>query len=671
MAPRSILLFVFLLTVSLCTGQVDDFLFDNAAAGLGSPDLKLLNEGKNKMLQEEYTEAAAIFEEISVKDQVFVNYLKGICYSHDVDNRDKGLQLIRAAGSRSAEINGYDYNLAFALMKNDSVNAAKTWFRKALAAEEQRSSRNSAIINEIRLSIEHCNTVLEFKARRNLVKISSIGPPVNTSAHEYCPLIPSNDDYLVYTYRGPGAKGGKQKIKGSKLRDIEDIELFFEDIFIARKLNDSTWDQPEGIDNLNTGSHDAAVSLNADGSEMMLYKNRGKGKGDLFLSRLEGSTWTKPEYQAKLNSTEWDGSACFLPGQNVVIISSERKGGYGGKDLYYAERLSGNTWGNIRNLGPHINSRYDEDAPFVTSDGQILFFSSNNRFSLGGYDIFRSDLVNGEWTSPYNLGPPINTTNDDNYFTVRADGKVGYYSSQKKGGDGGQDIYKVEPGIPGKPVTMLQVDGLVTIDGKPAQATIDIKSTGKGKTPPYKVNSNKVTGKFLANLPAGHEYELEVNAEKFPPQYVLLNTTAIDSFVVLNVYTDFISPSYENQVGKAKSAEGEQLKQDSVFDKRTFSGKFGEQRRDSLYFTVQIAAYKFANKFNYNAIVGLPKVEKQTGSDKVSRFTMGRFNTYNEAQVLLKQVQATISDAFITAVYRGERKLLFQLVDEKIIGTGK
>jgi hypothetical protein len=410
------------------------------------------------------------------------------------------------------------------------------------------------------------------------------------------------------------------------------------------------------------------VSLNADGTELFIYKNRGEGKGDLYLSQLTGDSWTKPAIQLKLNSPEWEGSACFIPNEDKIIFASERKGGYGGKDLYYAERIKDNTWTTIKNLGPEINSKFDEDAPFVTSDGRILFFSSNNKSSIGGYDIFRCDFLNGEWQSPYNLGPPINTTNDDNYFTVRADGKVAYYSSLKAGGDGGQDIYKVEPGIPGRPVILLQVEGLVTLDGKPVAADVEIRSTFNNKDLRFKVNANSSTGKFLSNLATGDEYELLVSIDQFAPQLIKLSTMNVDSFVVLTVFAEFNSPAYSSNIDQKNKTPDELIKTNNAFDKNSFARTFGDTKANQLTYEVQVAAYKFSENFNYNGVVGLPKIVKRTDKEKVNRFTMGSFATYNEAFELLKKVQnSKIPDAFITATYNGERKLLYQLVDEKIM----
>jgi tetratricopeptide (TPR) repeat protein len=648
--------------------QADEFIFENASVGLNSADIKLLKEGRVKFLQTQYADALALFEAVSNKNQVYLNYLKGICYSHDADNKQQALILIQAIREKESEINGYDFNLAFAYVKNDSIQAAIITYKKALVIEENKGLKNDVLINEINLSLQHCYNILDLKGKKSFVTIQSLGAPINTKADEYCPLIPSNGEFMIYTYRGPKAKGGKQKVKGSKIRNIDDVELFYEDVFISKKLNDTLWSEPEGINTINSNSHDAAVSLNSDGSELFIYRNRGDGKGDLYLSELEGTTWSKPILQLRLNSPEWDGSACFIPNEDKIIFSSERKGGFGGKDLYSAERVKNNMWANIKNLGPEINSKFDEDAPFVTSDGRILFFASNNKNSFGGYDIFRCDLINGDWQSPYNLGSPINTTNDDNYFTVAGDGKVAYYSSYKKGGDGGQDIYKVEPGIPGRPLTLLQVEGLVSLNGKPIAAEVEIKSVLNNKGVRFKIKANSVTGKFLSNLATGDEYELLVSIDQFAPQLIKLSTMNVDSFVVLSVFAEFNSPAYVTTLEAKDKTPEEKSLTEKTFDVNSFSNSSGDIKIENLKFTVQIAAFKFSENFNYNGIVGMPKIIRKMDKDGVSRFTMGSFDTYNQAFALLRNLQkSNIKDAFITAVFEGERRLLSDLVQSKII----
>lgn len=649
--------------------QVSPILFEMITLSLKDSDLIHFDKAKIKFQQGSYTEALPLFEKVLKKNPLILelNYIAGICYSYDADNYDKAILYINKAQPKANNIDGFFFNQGYALEKNDSIVKAIEKYKIALNTQEKKGIKKSELIDEINYRIKRCETALELKNKANSVHITNIGKPINSGGWEYCPLITSNESVMIFTYRGPKSKGGKQVLKGKVPDGSENIELFFEDIFISRKINDTLWSEPKQIENLNTTLHDAAVSLSSDGSQLFVYRNLGAGKGDLYFSKLVGNTFTKPIYQAGLNSTEWDGSACFIPNQNKIIFVSERKGGLGGKDLYTAEKLKDNTWGNIKNLGPTINTKYDEDAPFVTTDGKILFFSSNNNKSIGGYDVFRSDLKNGEWGQPYNLGPPINTGNDDKFFTVRADGKVGYYSSYKQGGKGEQDIYKIEPGIPGMPIELLEVTGFTSIDGKPVGAEIEIISTIKPERLKTSVSSDKGNGTFLTNLPAGEKYQLTVKVDKFPPKIIELNTVGIDSFVVLNVYADFMSSDYDKKITTLTKTDT--LGKNEPFNLKSFGEKYGDYKKDDLAFKVQIAAYKFFENFNYNNILGFPKIIRQIGNDNITRFMMGHYATYNEALQLLSKIKnaSTLKDSFIIAIYKDERKYLPQLVNEKII----
>lgn len=651
--------------------QVNAFVFENAKFGLNPPDLLKLEKAKIKFEQNLYLEALPIFDSIheNNKSQSYINYLLGICYSYDVDNCYKAIPNILSLRNDAYTIDGYNYNLGFAFEKNDSIDPAIENYKIALNIEEKKTIKQLKLIRDINFRLARCEKINENKFKKNNVKIKNLGKPINTGASEYCPLIPSDERFMIFTYRGPLSKGGRQVVKGDKLSNTEDVELFYEDIFISKKLNDSIWSEPSPIDNLNTNLHDAAVSVNFDGTQMFLYKNTGAGNGDLYISKLIGNRWSNPIYQVGLNTRAWEGSACFIPNKNKIIFVSEKPDGLGKRDLYEAEKLKDNNWGNIKNLGPLINTKYDEDAPFITADGKTLFFSSNNSNSIGGYDVFRSDLKNGKWQKPYNLGKPINTKDEDKFYTVRGDGKKAYYSSFKQGGKGQQDIYIVEPGMPGKPISLLQVDGLVMIDGKPTQAEIEITSILKNRKFKSNMASNALTGNFLANLPVDDEYEIVIKVNQFPQQVVELNTVGIDSFMVINVYADFTSPEYDKKISELNLSIDEKNKNlFDKFDKKSYASKFGNLRTEGLYYKVQIGAYKLFENFNYNSVIGMPKIIRQTDDDYITRFSMGNFDTFNEAQDLLEKVlKNNLKDAFIYTVYKGEKKFLHQLLEEKII----
>jgi tetratricopeptide (TPR) repeat protein len=660
-------LFFLFFTGSIVHAQVNPILYETISSQLKDSDAVYFEKGRHQFTQEYYLDAIPYFEMVAQNKPEIpeLNFILGICYSYHVNETQKALTYMHKAEVNADKIDGFYFNLGFAYEENENITLAINYYKKAEEIARKKGGQGD-LMKEIRYRLQRCDQINRYHTRQNLVQIKNIGKPINSDGSEYCPLITSNESLMIFTYRGPKSKGGKQKLRTQTNDPNNHLEVYFEDVFISRKLNDSTWSEPQPAANINTLLHDAAVSLSPDGTELFIYRNNGAGSGDLYLSVLENGEYTKPIYQAGLNSHEWDGSACFIPYQNKIIFASERKGGFGGKDLYTAEKIKPNTWGNIHNMGPTINSKYDEDAPFVTADGKILFYSSNNTGSLGGYDIFRSDLKNNFWSAPYNLGAPINTKNDDKYFTVRGDGKVGYYSSYKQGGKGEQDIYTILPGIPGMPIELLEVNGFATLDGKPVVADIEINSIYKNNKFSTTAKTKAADGNFVTNLPSGDKYEVLVKLENFPPQKIELNTVGIDSFVVLNVFAEFNSKDFIQKYDElAKKEEAA----DVNFDKVAFASKYGNLKKEGLTYKVQVGAYLFFENFNYNNVMGFPKIIRHTDNDYITRFVMGNYLSYNEALELLEKITKTkqLKGAFILANYKGERLYLEQLLEKKIV----
>lgn len=160
-----------------------------------------------------------------------------------------------------------------------------------------------------------------------------------------------------------------------------------------------------------------------------------------------------------------------------------------------------------------------------------------------------------------------------------------------------------------------------------------------------------------------------IKVDQFPQQVIELNTIGIDSFMVLNVFADFTSPEYDKKLAEMTKVMETEIKTATYFDKEAFAAKFGDTKKDSLAFKVQIGAYKFYENFNYNNIIGFPKIIRQTDKDYITRFIMGHFATYNEALELLKKIKSTdvLKDCFIIANYKGNKKYLHELINEKIL----
>jgi hypothetical protein len=212
---------------------------------------------------------------------------------------------------------------------------------------------------------------------------------------------------------------------------------------------------------------------------------------------------------------------------------------------------------------------------------------------------------------------------------------------------------------------ILELDGFVSIDGQPSSAEIEIGSVMKHHNLKQHFTADD-NGNFETNLPGGDEYEIVVRVDKFPQQVIFLRTDNVDTDCVLNVYADFTSPEYDNKLAELVKANGEKFPKE--FDKNSFINDYGNFRKQNLHYKVQVGAFKFYENFNYNNVVGLPKIIRQVDKDYITRFTMGNFETYSQAQELLSKVQSgEVKDAFIVAFYNGERKFINQLVEERIV----
>lgn len=664
------LIFLVLVCSFAVRGQFNNYVLSEIEINVAERHIPFYNKAKLSIETRQYAEAVSPLDSLLkiYPNLNSVSFLSGICKSNTELYKKQGLVEIKKAIGRSIELPDYFYWLAFSYEKNDSINKAGMYYKKYLNEKKAITEEETELIGKAQKSLDNLKAAGQLKNYSNFANIKNVGYPLNTDASEYVPLVPSDESFMIFTYRGKFSKGGKQDVTavmGLSTAKAEE-KIYFEDVFISYKINDSIWAEPKPIKNINTALHDAAVTLSADGTLLFIYKNTGKGNGDLYLSKLVGNTWSVPVYQIGLNSEKWDGSAAFFPDNNKIIFSSERKGGFGGKDLYIAEKVAENTWGNIVNLGSNINSSDDEDAPFITADGKILFFASNGKLSTGGYDILRSDLTEKGWSTPFNIGKPVNTPNDDKFYMVTADSKKGYYSSMMPGGYGEQDIYCITPGIPEKPVRVVQVSGNITYNNKPVGGKLEVKNVSKPDAKPVFYYSNSGTGKFLANLAANEEYELIFSYKNLEPQNKKLSTKGVDSTKYLTVIADFYSDVVRKQMEKSRdSLNAIALAANKKVNFDDFRSRYGNLVLDSTTYFVQIAAYKFIENYDYSTCLRIGMKIRRSSNDLVTRFTVGNYLTFNEAEEKLRVLKEQgIKDAFIIVFHRNKYRYLVDLIKE-------
>ena len=252
------------------------------------------------------------------------------------------------------------------------------------------------------------------------------------------------------------------------------------------------------------------------GKTLLIYQNNGS-IGNIYYSELKNDRWGDLiKFPAPINSMANETHASFSMDGNTIFFSSDRMGGFGGKDLYKVTKLPSGEWGTVVNLGPGINTKYDEESPYIHPNGKTLYFSSEGHKSMGGFDIFAAQLdSSGIWNNVTNIGYPINTPFDDLFFAPTIDEQRVYYASKRNDGFGGSDLYLIE--FPDdNPNSLTLVGGfLFTPEGDPAQdAKITIIDKKDGKIEGV-YRPSPTTGKYIFIIPADTEYKMEVNTNGY------------------------------------------------------------------------------------------------------------------------------------------------------------
>lgn len=580
----------------------------------------------------------------------------GVCELHFNDKWESSLAHFLKMDYEKNKKSDFPFFLACAYHYNQKFDQAIEEFNKFLSSKYGTKEMKE----EARFYLKNCENGKELRATPVDVAIVNIGPPVNTPNSEYVPLISVDESHMYFTYRGERSIGGKQFTFGKK--NASEGE-YYEDIMVSTKDITGEWSEPILLDsNINTNGNDACVSLSNDAQTLLMFRSTPGDLGTLYKTHLEGDKWSDPELiPGDVNTPFWEGSISISPNGTIAYFASERKGGKGGRDIWRAHKMKDGSWGRITNAGDSINTQWDDDAPFYHPSGQYLLICSRGHKSMGGFDIFRCDRINDTtWTKPINLGWPINTPGEDIYYTLTADGKRGYYSSGKAGGAGLQDIYVVEPGLPGIKVKLLQITGIVTLNDKPAGADIDITFTNTGDN--YMMQkSNSISGKYLSSMPAGNEFTMKYKLPGIDAEIKQIDTRDIDDYVERTVDVKFYTQEYLAK--KQRERDSIAAIAAKVDPPKNVNEQYGNSSAEGLVFRVQIGAYNFPNNFRYNNVKKLSKVEKIKLDDNITRFVMGTFMTYNEAKVFRdKVIEAGITDAFITAIYKNKRTYITELV---------
>lgn len=392
------------------------------------------------------------------------------------------------------------------------------------AAARSANIGNAPRLKEIEYYFAQCQTAKSLMATPKPVTVANMGAGVNSPYDDKRPSFTADMKTLIFTSRRPDGRNADQDTEGDGGN--------FEDIYMA------VWDSAKGAwgeadlvkGAINSEGHDAACSISPDGKQMFCYINnaQGGGAGDIYVSKKSSSgKWGTPKNIGKgINTSYFEDGAVLSPDGNTLYFMSERgqdlpyKGqkGFGHSDIWYATKKDKTTWNEPINIGPVINTEYDEGGIFPAADGKTLYFSSNGHNSMGGYDIFMTRFENNVWSEPVNVGYPINTVANDRMFLLSPDGKTAYVDSDRDGGLGERDLYTVDmtalmPKPHTGPYMSLLTGSVFNGDGKPVAAEIKVFENGSQVA----VTNSSTEGNYQFKLEGDKTYEIRIEVAGFKP----------------------------------------------------------------------------------------------------------------------------------------------------------
>lgn len=471
---------------------------------------ELLNEGEGHLDIDEYDMALKFLLQADKLQPGHpeISYLLGKTYIK-IKRPDKAVAYLQVASDANYQEKMLNNELGHACHSVNKFEEAIAAYMKFKASLNEKKDKD--LIEETTRFIENCeNGKVLVKSPVN-VKIKAFGKGINSKSADYQPFVSADESMMIFTSRRPGSTGG--------LLDDHDSK-YYEDIYYCER-KDTVWGQVKNIGTtINTPSHDACVGISPNAQMMFIHVVNAKGKGDLFVSELKGKVWSHPKsLGANINGVETNESGCSItPDGKILFFSSDKPGGEGGLDIWMSKKNSSGEWEAAINLGPKVNTAYDEESPFIHIDGKTLYFSSKGHNSMGGFDLFdtKVDPKTGIVTAPTeNLGFPINTFADETFISWSADGLRAYFSSVREGGMGEEDIYLLTRPKEEEATHVVIFRGKIkdAVSKTPVGGTITIVDEETEKVVAT-FTANSSSGKFLFVLEPGKNYAIEVEAPK-------------------------------------------------------------------------------------------------------------------------------------------------------------
>lgn len=484
---------------------------------------KQFEEAKSHVTNKNYYSALEIFKNLHEKapNNYNIQYFIGLCYFKTLPKSEIALKFLERA-KENISLNHQDtYNETNAPLKtyfvigkihhyNANFDSALNNYNLYLS---QLLPNQNAEIKEVKRYIIQVENAIFHYNNPAPVFLENLGEVINSEFQDFTPVVSHDYSSIIYTSRRPSRRTARR---------VDHTGQYFEDVYIAdHNIKTRKFSNRRKIEGrVNTTRHEAAVSLSWDGNTLFLYKDEF-GEGNVYMSIFEEGRWSRLVQLAYPINTIYNEKHAFLSSDGSwLYFVSDRPGGVGGLDIYKSKRLGFNSWDIPQNLGNVINTEFDEEGPVMIFDDKTLYFSSQGHSSMGGYDIFVSLFIDNEWTTPKNIGYPINTTADDVFFLPTISGEEAFISTDRLGGFGLLDIYRLKLQIPIELRTIISGFVVDVTNNQPVFAEVNLKNTKTGEIEQV-VKTNPETGTYSFNVLTNRQYEIIIKGENYISSHTL------------------------------------------------------------------------------------------------------------------------------------------------------
>jgi hypothetical protein len=599
-------------------------------------------------------EAFSIYEELFERypKERFLKYSYGKTGLTRGDKHDLVYQYLVEVYPNSSTVPTIDYEMARAAHYNYKFDEATKYLEQYEKKPLQPAEKVK--VDDLKRFIENARVLFDMPQNAKIGGLLDI----NTEGDEWSPFIDADESMLVYTYRGTKSIGGLQN---TFLQPDLPYLTYLPDIMISRGAP-GRFPAPKVLDSLSTMADDRVVGLSPDGQMLFIYRDIEDTKGDIWVSQLKDGYYGAPtKLKGEVNGFGIESACSISADGRTLYFSSDRTGGFGGKDIYRASySAEDSSWVNVINLGDSINTPYDEDMPFIHPDGVNLFFSSKGHNTMGDYDIFRSVMnpVDSSFSMAKNMGYPINTTADDKHFVMAGAGKHAYLSSARRDNKGINDILRAE--VETKYIRpIMVVKGMVTSPSGPTTASIVVRNLTTGKE--YKRFVSVSNGQFKVILPAGSKFSFAGTAGELRSAEVIADASTITAYTEKSVdlRLEAMPANSDALTGGTVTPGPDGFVPTNKTQVKTmrYMDRFGDITAPGLTFYVQVIAVREGKKYNTSKLTAFGKVEKKRMADGLIHVLVGGgFKSMREAfEYNKKLAKKKYSDAFIVIMYKGKR----------------